>query len=358
MADSFDATSAVNGSSFAATSKMNAPDMYKNVSNGPLAQDAKNEAAKASADLSNLAASRKSSTVPAANGQPMTHYHSFFSELLSWKNPRASAIAYASIVSLIFAARYLDVIRWALKLSWMTLAVTISAEAAGKLVLNHGLATQMRPRRYYTVSRATLDRIIGDAHELVNFFIIEGQRILFAENIATSSAAAMAAFISYFLVKLVPYWALALIGTTVAFLAPLIYSSNKELIDHHLKNASDVINAQTAQVRTVAQKQAGQLTAMGKQYAGDYTGKVQEMLRGRSASPAASTKPAPVTKSPQPPVSAKKTEMPIPAKKPEFPAPPTEEPRKVALPDLGDAAGAGLKNSAPVAAEKQPLVAL
>lgn len=79
-------------------------------------------------------------------------------------------------------------IRYAFKLCWMALAVTVSAEAAGKLVLNHGLATQMRPRRYYTVTRSTLDSMIGDVHELVNFFVIEGQRILFAENIGASAA--------------------------------------------------------------------------------------------------------------------------------------------------------------------------
>lgn len=69
----------------------------------------------------------------------------------------------------------------------MALAVTVSAEAAGRLVLNHGLATQMRPHRYYTVSRATLDNMIADAHELINFFVIESQRILFAENIPVSA---------------------------------------------------------------------------------------------------------------------------------------------------------------------------
>jgi hypothetical protein len=70
----------------------------------------------------------------------------------------------------------------------MALAVTVAAEAAGKLILNNGLATQIRPRRYYTVSRESLDGLIGDVHELVNFFIIEAQRILFAENIAASGA--------------------------------------------------------------------------------------------------------------------------------------------------------------------------
>ncbi|KND92873.1 hypothetical protein TOPH_02327, partial [Tolypocladium ophioglossoides CBS 100239] len=370
MADTVDAPPAANSGSLYETTKTNAAAAFDSVTNGgfaampspseplltlsrvigPVAQNVQDHSAKASSELSNLAASRKTPTNPAATGQPLTHYHSFFSELLSWKNPRklrlclsypaavltavsqgASAIAYASIVSVIFAARYLDVIRWALRLSWMALAVTVSAESAGKLVLNHGLATQMRPRRYYTVSRATLDSMIGDFHELINFFVIESQRILFAENIGASAAACVAAFISYFLVKLVPYWGLAVIGITVAFFAPLVYTSNKELIDHHLRNASEVINAQTAQVRSVAQKQADHLTTMGKQYAGDYTGKVQEMLRGRSASPVAVTK------------------------QPEFPSPPTEEPKKVAAP--GPAGEVPEVPEEPVVPEKKPLVA-
>lgn len=70
----------------------------------------------------------------------------------------------------------------------MVLGVTILAEVVGKVVLNNGLATQVRPRRYYTVPRETLDHMIGDAHELVNFFVIEAQRIIFAENVFASAA--------------------------------------------------------------------------------------------------------------------------------------------------------------------------
>ncbi|KAJ3493145.1 hypothetical protein NLG97_g4920 [Lecanicillium saksenae] len=286
------------------------------------------------------------SAKPTANGrksleaQPSTHYHSFFTELLSWKNPRNSAIAYASIVTLILATRYFDIIRWAFKLSWMTLAVTITAEAAGKLVLGSGLATQIRPRRYYTISRDTVDGVVGDAHELANFFVIEGQRILFAENIGVSAAACVAAFISYFLVKLVPYWGLAIMTTTLAFFVPLVYAVNKELIDEHLKSASDVINAQTAQVRDAAQKQADQLTALGKQYAGDYTGKVQDMIRGR---------PAPTADSVTPEKPAGKK-----AKAPEFPTAPTEEPiaaAKEAAPEVPEIP------EMPAVPEQEPLIA-
>ncbi|KAK5998444.1 Reticulon-like 1-like protein [Cladobotryum mycophilum] len=252
-----------------------------------------------------------------AAGQPLTHYHSLFSDLVSWKNPRDSGIAYAGVVTAIIATRYLPIFRWAVKLSWMTLALTVAAEVAGKTLIGNGLASQFRPRKYFTISKEAVDGLMGDVHELINFFLIEGQRIFFAENVSTSAAACVTAFLTYYLIKIVPYWGLAILGTTLAFFVPLVYSSNQELIDQHLKNASEAINAQTAQVRTAAQKQADHLAAVGKQYAGDYTGKVQDILRGRTVSPSGKTKV------------------------PEFPSPPTEEPK---------AAGLSVPTEEPVAA--------
>ncbi|KAI4866266.1 Reticulon-domain-containing protein [Hypoxylon rubiginosum] len=290
MADS--ATNpAANGTSVDSL-KGNAQAAYNQIASGPVAQNVKDQSAKTSAEFSNLASARQTPSQPAATGQPLTHYHSFFSELLSWNNPRASTIAYASVVSLIFVARYLDVIRYTFKLTWMALGITVLAEVAGKTILGNGLATQLRPRKYYTVPRETLDSLIGDVHELINFFVIESQRILFAENVPASTAAAVGAFLSYYLVKIVPYWGLALVATTVLFFAPLIYTTNQELIDHYLKQVSDVVNSQTEQLRQVATKHTSQATEITKQYMGDYTHKAQQMLRGRSASPEISPKPA------------------------------------------------------------------
>ncbi len=100
----------------------------------------------------------------------------------------ASAIAYSSIVTFIFAVRYLDVIRWFFKLTWMLLGITVAAELAGKTILNRGLVSQVRPSKYYTLPRQSLESIIGDVHELLNFFVIEAQRILYAENVGASAA--------------------------------------------------------------------------------------------------------------------------------------------------------------------------
>lgn len=105
--------------------------------------------------------------------------------------------------------------------------------------------------------------------------------------------ACLAAFFSYYLVKIVPYWGLALIGTTVLFMVPLVYTTNQELIDHHIQHASEIVNAQTSQLKDVAGKHTAHATEITKQFMGDYTAKAQQMLRGRSASPETSAKPAP-----------------------------------------------------------------
>jgi LysM repeat protein len=69
------------------------------------------------------------------------------------------------------------------------------------------------------------------------------------------------------------------IGATVLFFAPLIYQSNKELIDAQLQHAGEIVSAQTAQLRTAAQKSTEQATQVTKQYVGDYSAKAQSLLK-------------------------------------------------------------------------------
>jgi ABC-type multidrug transport system fused ATPase/permease subunit len=111
-----------------------------------------------------------------------------FYRLLSWKNPRATGIAFASTVVFIFAARYLNVIRYALKLLYLTLGATVTAEVAGQLAFGRGLTSQFRPRQYFTVPKASLERLLDDVEQIINFVVIESQRIVFAENVYASGA--------------------------------------------------------------------------------------------------------------------------------------------------------------------------
>jgi len=277
----------VNNASAAANAVKNHP-ITQNIANGPVADTVKDQSAKTSSEFSNLAASRTTPATPAATGQQLTHYHSFFSSLLSWNNPRASGIAFVSVILFIFAARYLNILRYGFKLTYLTLLVTLAAEATGKALFSRGFVTQIRPRKYYTVPKETLDSLTGDFHELINFFVIESQRIVFAENVFASAAAFLGAFISYYLIKIVPFWGLCLIGTSVTFLTPLIYKTNKELIDSQIAHASSIVNQQTEQVKQLASHHAARAADTTKQYASDYSAKAQEMIgnaRGRSVSP-------------------------------------------------------------------------
>lgn len=137
---------------------------------------------------------------------------------------------------------------------------------------------------------------------------------------------ALSAFLSYWLVKVVPYWGLALLSTTLLFTVPLIYTSNQELIDHHIKNAQDVVNAQTEQLRQVAGTHTAKAGELTKQYMGDYTAKAQQLLKGnKAATPQTSTSTSAPTSAPAPAQVPTHSEPVESVKDTDFPAAPKED---------------------------------
>ena len=66
-------------------------------------------------------------------------------------------------------------------LTWVLAAA--AAEITGKMLFSQGLASSFRPRRYYTIPRETLEASTEDLEQLINFFVIEFQRVIFAENV-------------------------------------------------------------------------------------------------------------------------------------------------------------------------------
>ena len=78
--------------------------------------------------------------------------------------------------------------RYILKAAWVTFGTTAAAELAGQLTIGKGFTSQFRPRQYFTIQKASLERLTDDIEQFVNFFVIESQRILFAENVYTTIA--------------------------------------------------------------------------------------------------------------------------------------------------------------------------
>ncbi|KAL2003740.1 hypothetical protein VTN02DRAFT_2505 [Thermoascus thermophilus] len=265
--------------------------------NSPIASHIKTEVSRTGDELCDLKYSRTTPSTRTATGQPLTHYHSLLYSLLSWERPRATAVSYATVVSLIIAARFFPLLRWLFKFLYVALGFTAALEIAGKTVMSQGLASSFRPRRYYTIPKDSIEGVLEDLEQLLDFFLIEFQRIFFAENIVHTVAAFFAAFTSYWLLKILPLWGLSLIAVTIAYMGPLVYINNREEIDARIAHIQSLINAQTNEVKDLASQHTARAKVVVKQYVDEYSNKAHELVRTRrSASPEMAKVPSPQIK--------------------------------------------------------------
>lgn len=220
---------------------------------------------------------------------PLTHFHSFFYDLVTWKYPRASALIFISLLSTILAFRFVNVMRYVFKAAYLLLGTVSALEYAGKHLGYKGVVSQMRPRRYYTIPRENIESIFEEIHDFLNFVIVEFQRVMFVENLFTTVAAFIASFFGYFLIKYLPFWSLAFLGTTLAFTGPYVYINNQEQIDAQINHYSDIANMKLNEARGVTEQYAGEYATRARQTASQLSEKVQtytgRRLSGEQARP-------------------------------------------------------------------------
>lgn len=85
-----------------------------------------------------------------------------------------------------------------------------------------------------------------------------------------------------------PLWGLALMGTCVLYLTPLVYIKNKEAIDNLLAQGSEIASSQANQLRDMTAHHTGKATSQMKGLAGEYSSKAQSYMGRRSSGPTAS----------------------------------------------------------------------
>lgn len=112
-----------------------------------------------------------------------------------------------------------------------------------------------------------------------------------------------------------PFWGLSLIAVTIAYIGPLVYMNNREVIDARVDEAQSMINSHAKQLKGLAEERTTHATGLMRQYVDDYSTKAQGYLNPRSVSPEMTKAPAPV-----------KTEPAAPEITMEFPEAPKDEP--------------------------------
>jgi hypothetical protein len=273
----------------------NAKDIF---TNGPIMDNIKTEASRTGNEFRDLKNSKVTPSSTASTGQPLTYYHSLLYSLLSWEQPRATATSYLSVITFIFAARYLPLLRWVFKLAYVALGFTAAFEIGGRLAFGQGLSSSFRPRKYYTVPRETIEAVLEDLVQLLDFGLLEFQRVLFVENIAHTVAAFFGALNAYWLIKFLPFWGLSLIVVTIAYFGPLTYMNHSEVIDAHIEEAQSIVNSHANQLKDLVEERAARATGVVKQYLDDYSNKASDFItpRPRSASPELRKVSSPVIK--------------------------------------------------------------
>jgi len=197
--------------------------------------------------------------------------------LLKWEDKRVTAVVWAGVVALIFTTRYLSASQYLLKALFYAFGFSASIEFLGSHLFNQSLVSQMRPKPYFEIPKDSLVRFAGDFCQFINVFVLEFQRVLFAENVWVTVTAFVACFMSYYAVQWLPLWGFGLLATVPVFGFPLVYITNQEFFDHNIKYAEQVIMEQKNQVSTLASKQLAEAGEKMQVVAGGLSSKAQQL---------------------------------------------------------------------------------
>ena len=122
----------------------------------------------------------------------------------------------------------------------------------------------LRPRRYYQVNKNTFDVLFSELSNIINFVVLEFQRLFFAEQPAHTAAAFIISFIAYKLARYIPLWGLGLMGTIMAFSIPPLYLRNQGIIDQHILQAQNMAAEKAALAREMAGEKVGVMSDKAK----------------------------------------------------------------------------------------------
>ncbi|KAF8455289.1 Reticulon-domain-containing protein [Kalaharituber pfeilii] len=218
-----------------------------------------------------------------SNTRNLDRFHTSLYDLVTWKYPRATSFIFLSILSTIFAFRFVNVMRYVLKAAYILLGSVAALEYAGKPMGYKGVVSQLRPIRYYTIPRESLEGIFDEIHDFLNFVIVEFQRVVFVENIFVTVVAFVTSFIGYFLIKYLPFWSLAFLATIAVFSGPYIYLNNQELIDAQINHYSEIANHKFIEARGYSEQYAGEAVHRARATATQLTEKVQNYTSRRAS---------------------------------------------------------------------------
>jgi len=214
--------------------------------------------------------------------QIMAHQDSLY-KYISWEDPIRTLGSYIGALSILFGVHYLPLTQLAMKAGVTTLGVVSVTEFASRSFGTNSLSTRIRPKEYKQVPEPTLNATLKDIHDLIQYVVVQAQRIVFGQDLDKTFAAFLGFTALYWLIKIVsPFW-LAVMGLTSLYIAPLVASPRGRAVARDASaRAQDMANAAAENGRGLAQNgkvKAAELSSKARQATLDTQGHIQNIAQ-------------------------------------------------------------------------------
>ncbi|CAH0044573.1 unnamed protein product, partial [Clonostachys solani] len=210
----------------------------------------------------------------------------------SWEDPVRTLGSYIGIISVLCAAHYLPLTQTALKAGATVLGVAATVEYAHRSFTPNTILARLRPAEYKRIPEPVLNDTLKDLHDLVQFLVVEAQRIVLGQHLGRTFGAFITLATLYFLVKIVSPFGLVLLGVTALYTAPLVTSRHgREVLEAAKARTADMSNAALESSQALAQAgkdKAAELSTATQQTAADTKRRAGELVQG-GANPSRAT---------------------------------------------------------------------
>ncbi|KAI0453707.1 hypothetical protein F5B21DRAFT_525507 [Xylaria acuta] len=196
---------------------------------------------------------------------------------ISWEDPVRTLTSYFGFLGLLYGVHYLRCTQLLLKMGATALGVISFTSLVSRSTKND-FVTRMRPE-YKEVPESTLNATLRDIHDLVQYLVVEAQKIMYGENLGKTFGAFVSFTTLFWLTKILSPFNLEILGLSSAYMIPLLFSPGGREMARNTKFHVQELAHTTAESAEVAvqdgKAKAADLSHKTQKAAGDFTSRTQ-----------------------------------------------------------------------------------
>ncbi|KAK7745120.1 hypothetical protein SLS62_009919 [Diatrype stigma] len=197
---------------------------------------------------------------------------------ISWEDPFRTLGSYLGLLSLLLGVHYLHPTQLFLKIGATGLGAVSFLSLVSRATKSDFFA-RLRPE-YKQVPESTLNATLKDIHDLVQYSVVQAQKVVWGEDIEKTFGAFFGVTALFWLIKVVSPFGLAILGLTSLYIAPLVSSPRGRQVAQDAKvRAQELANATAENAKGIAQDgkaKAAELSSKAQQTAGNLSASAQQ----------------------------------------------------------------------------------